>query len=420
MQLRFAESRAAAPIAVPGLSVIVPGVSSKYSSNLRIISASSISPGGDSPARVPRRGGVQSGPFVPVRPITAVPGAKNRPPRGRGRRTRRAPGPVDPKRRFWARPGRYYAKIYIVKYYDFRDGEAKRHTRAPAGRSPRAEGRVRAVQEAGHRDGEEAQRGARAARLRARGGKGGARQHDRRVRHEKDEARERGRRGRARARRAEGEARPAPRSHPVGHARRGQGRRGQVLRGGAEANRAGRDPVRDGERHRRVRHRRHRQLALRQGLKEYAGKSRPRAGTPAAASHALLRGIGDANIMLAARQFPGGDKLAGCTRSMLASAARHGVMPKRLLADRGFFNADCMPFAGKGGRNWITPVPKNERIKRRTREHREGTLSGLNATPGELGSSAAQGSTAREGCRGPRHTRCSTPPAGARRSPRSC
>ena len=156
------------------------------------------------------------------------------------------------------------------------------------------------------------------------------------------------------------------------------------------------------------------------GLKEYAGKSRPRAGTPAAAPRALLRGIGDANIMLAARQFPGGDKLAGCTRSMLASAARHGVMPKRLLADRGFFNADCMPFAGKGGRNWITPVPKNERIKRRTREHREGTLSGLNATPGELGSSAAQGSTAREGCRGPRHTRCSTPPAGARRSPRSC
>ena len=131
------------------------------------------------------------------------------------------------------------------------------------------------------------------------------------------------------------------------------------------------------------------------GLKEYARKSRPRAGTPAAVSHALPRGIGDANIMLAAGQFPGGDKLAGCTRSMLASAARQGVMPKRLLADRGFFDADCVPLAGEGGRTRITPASKNERIKRRIRE------------------------PAREGCRGPRHTRCSTPPAGARRSPRS-
>ncbi len=111
-----------------------------------------------------------------------------------------------------------------------------------------------------------------------------------------------------------------------------------------------------------------------EGLEEYAGKPLPRAGTPASVSHVPLRGIGDANIMLAARQFPGGDKLAGCTRSMLASAARHGVMPTRLLADRGFFDADCVPLAGEGGRTRITPAPKNGRIKRLMREHREGRL----------------------------------------------
>ena len=110
------------------------------------------------------------------------------------------------------------------------------------------------------------------------------------------------------------------------------------------------------------------------GLKEYTRKSRPRAGTSTSVSYMLLHGIGDANIMLAARQFPGGDKLAGCTRSMLVSAARNGVMPTRLLSDRGFFDADCMLLAGEGGRSWITPAPKNERIKRRIREHHEGRL----------------------------------------------
>ena len=78
--------------------------------------------------------------------------------------------------------------------------------------------------------------------------------------------------------------------------------------------------------------------------------------------------------MHAAGQFPGGARLDGCLSKLLAYAARSGARPKRLLADRGFFSADCTGVAGRTGRARIVPAPKNERVKRRTREHSEGKL----------------------------------------------
>ena len=110
-------------------------------------------------------------------------------------------------------------------------------------------------------------------------------------------------------------------------------------------------------------------------LEEHTRDSRPRGGTSTAISYALLHGIGeDANIMLKVKQFPRGCKLEGIMLSILAAAARAGVLPELLLLDRGFCNVGCMLAAGLQGNKWIMPMLKNARVKRLIREHDEGKL----------------------------------------------
>ncbi len=116
------------------------------------------------------------------------------------------PDPVDPRCSFLgAGPSRAKlprdAKIYIDKFSDLGDGDAKRPGHA-ADLPPRGEVHGKVVRGAGHRDGEEAQRGVRAGRLRARDDEGGARELFRRGRHEIDAAGGGGGRGRMRVRRS--------------------------------------------------------------------------------------------------------------------------------------------------------------------------------------------------------------------------
>ena len=110
-------------------------------------------------------------------------------------------------------------------------------------------------------------------------------------------------------------------------------------------------------------------------MKEHTRDSRPRGGTSTALSYALLHGIGeDANVMLRVKRFPRGCKLESIMLSILAAAARAGVLPELLLLDRGFCNVGCMLAAGLQGNKWIMPMLKNARVKRLIREHDEGKL----------------------------------------------